>query len=239
MKGRRSPTRAAGDFSRILSGKRAPCDRRGECGISVQPVGTSVRTSQPVVHSAARVKEEATPNFGLIIAYLIPGAVALYGVSYFVPTVHGWFGATPENSPSLGGFLYLTIAALAAGMTVSTVRWGLLDPLHHATGIKPPVLDFAELADSVDAFDYLVEIHYRYYLYYANLVVALVFAYILRHVALAASGYPWGWWDVAFLVLESIFFLGSRDTLSKYYRRTERLLSPKRGRARSDSIDGP
>ena len=185
------------------------------------------------------MKEESSPNFGLIIAYLIPGATALYGVSYFVPAVHSWFGAAPENAPSLGGFLYLTIAAIAAGMTVSTIRWGLLDTLHHATGIKPPVLDFAELPGSVDAFDYLNEIHYRFYLFHANLTVALAFAYILRHVALAASGYRWGWWDLSFAVLEIIFFLGSRDTLRKYYRRTERLLAPKRGHVRRDSLEGP
>ncbi|MDB5387807.1 MAG: hypothetical protein JWM11_3453 [Planctomycetaceae bacterium] len=192
-----------------------------------------------MVHSAARVKEEVTPNFGLIIAYLIPGATALYGISYFVPTVHGWFGASPENAPSLGGFLYLTIAAFAAGMTISTVRWGLLDTLHHVTGIKPPTLDFAELSGSVDAFDYLVEIHYRYYMFYGNGVTALAFTYVLRHVALATKGYPWGWGDIAFVLLEVIFFLGSRDTLSKYYRRTERLLSPKQNRPHKESVDGP
>jgi hypothetical protein len=190
-----------------------------------------------VVDSAARVKDEVTPNFGLIIAYLIPGATALYGISYFVPTVHGWFGPSPENAPSLGGFLYLTIAAFAAGMTVSTVRWGLIDSLHHATGIKPPALDFAELSGSVDAFDYLVTIHYHYYLFHANSFVALAFAYVMRHVALAPTGSEWGWWDVAFVVLEVIYFLGSRDNLSKYYRRTERLLSPRRARLHKERND--
>jgi hypothetical protein len=185
------------------------------------------------------MKEEATPNFGLIIAYLIPGATALYGVSYFVPAVRDWFGAAPENAPSLGGFLYLTIAAIAAGMTVSTVRWGLLDTLHHVTGIKPPVLDFAGFSDRVAAFDYLIEIHYRYYLFYSNMVVALAFTYVLRRAALLGPLYPWSWWDPAFAVLEVIFFLGSRDTLWKYYRRTERLLAPRRGNVRPDSLDHP
>jgi hypothetical protein len=141
-----------------------------------------------VVDSAARVKDEVTPNFGLIIAYLIPGATALYGISYFVPTVPGWLVPRPENAPSLGGFLYLTIAAFAAGMTVSTVRWGLIDSLHHATEVNPPALDFAELSGSVDAFDYLVTIHYHYYLFHANSFITLAFAYVMRHVAFAQSG---------------------------------------------------
>lgn len=156
-----------------------------------------------------------------------------------MPAVRAWFGASPENAPSLGGFLYLTIAAIAAGVTVSTLRWAVLDSLHHATGIKPPALDFARLAGSVDAFDYLVEIHYRYYLFHANLVVALALAYILRHLALAATGYPWGWWDGIFVGLEILFFCGARDNLRKYYRRTERLLTPKSVRKTESSLDGP
>ena len=32
-------------------------------------------------------------NFGLVIAHLLPGFVALWGVSYFSPTVEGWIAA--------------------------------------------------------------------------------------------------------------------------------------------------
>lgn len=185
------------------------------------------------------MKDEATPNFGLIIAYLIPGAIALYGVSYFLPIVRSWFGTTPADAPTLGGFLYLTIAAIAAGMTVSTVRWGIVDTMHHWTGIEPPRLDFTRLSANVSGYDYLIEIHYRYYQFYANCIVALAFAYVLRRAALGRGMLTWDIWDGSFLVLELIFWAGSRDTLRKYYRRAEQLLAPMHVAPALESGDQP
>ena len=37
--------------------------------------------------------------------------------------------------------------------------------------------------------------------------------------------WPLGWLDAAFLPLEAIFFLASRDTLQKYYTRSQQLLA--------------
>ena len=55
-------------------------------------------------------------NFGPLIAYLVPGATVLAGVSPFSPTLQGWLAATPVAAPSIGGFLYATVASLAVGM---------------------------------------------------------------------------------------------------------------------------
>jgi len=66
-------------------------------------------------------------NFGPLIAYLVPGTIVLLGLSQFSPAVRVWFAATPADAPTVGGFLYLTLASLAAGMTVSALRWALVD----------------------------------------------------------------------------------------------------------------
>ena len=95
----------------------------------------------------------------------MPGATVLLGFSPFSQTLRQWFAATPGGAPSLGGFLYLTVASLATGMTVSAVRWAMIDTLHAHTGIAPPRLDFSMLADRVDAFALLIDIHYRHYQY--------------------------------------------------------------------------
>ena len=50
-----------------------------------------------------------SPAFGLVIAYLIPGFLALAGLSPHLPTVQAWLGTLPDESPSVGGFLYVTI----------------------------------------------------------------------------------------------------------------------------------
>jgi hypothetical protein len=110
------------------------------------------------------------------------------------------------------------VQALAVGLTVSTVRWFVVDTLHHHTGIRPTAWDFAVLEKGVEAFAFLIEIHYRYYKFYANVVVALAVSYL-------SGGYALGWRSVVYLPLMVLFFLGSRDSLRKYYSRSGQLLS--------------
>ena len=165
-------------------------------------------------------------NFGPLIAYLVPGVTVLAGVSPFSPTLQGWLAATPDTAPSIGGFLYATVASLAVGMTLSAFRWALVDTAHRLTGLAPPVLDFSQLGENVDAFVLLIEIHYRHYQFYANMLLATAVAYACYRVRL--GGCAIGWPDLGVLVVEAVFLLTSRDTLRKYYTRTHQLLSGRR-----------
>ena len=67
---------------------------------------------------------------------------------------------TPTEAPTIGGFLYLTVASLAAGMTVSAIQWAVVDTLHSLTGLPLPPLDFSRLGKNVAAYGLLIEIHY-------------------------------------------------------------------------------
>jgi len=124
-------------------------------------------------------------NFGLIIAFLLPGFVALWGVSYFSPAVASWITVPQQDVPTVAGFMYVTLASLAAGVTVSAVRWAIIDHLHHATGIVPPVWKFAHLEGKLQGYVTLVENHYRYYQFYSNMFIATAFTFCARLVALA------------------------------------------------------
>jgi hypothetical protein len=165
-------------------------------------------------------RDGLTTNFGLLIAYVLPGFTALQGVPSVGSPAAAWGTAATGPGSTLTGFLSGTLAALAAGLTVSTARWLVIDALHHRTGIRPPAWDFALLAKNVQAFELLVDIHYRYYKFYANMVVALAWAY-------ATGGYALGWRGAAYGGLAALFFLGSRDALRKYYDRAGRLLGAK------------
>ena len=165
------------------------------------------------------MRDVTTTNFGLLIAYVIPGFVTLLGVSIFSPTVASWISGGGEL-PTIGGFLYVTIASVGAGLTVSTVRWLVIDWIHHKTGIHQPDWDFARLSESVQAFDVLIEIHYRYYQWYGNMIVALLSLGVLRTIA-------FGWslsGSLAILTTVALFSAGARDALRKYYRRVEGVL---------------
>lgn len=163
-------------------------------------------------------------NFGPLVAYLVPGATVLLGWSPFSPTIRSWFAVAPADAPTIGGFLYLTVASLAAGMIVSAMRWAVVDPLLGLLGVRRPALDFSKLGRNVDAFVLLIEIHYRHYQFYANMLVATPMAYLGYR---ASMGYlaPVGWPDLADLVLEGLFLATARNTLGNYYARSQQLLS--------------
>ena len=162
-------------------------------------------------------------NFGPLVAYLLPGATVLLGMSPFSPLVRSWFAISSEGTPTIGGFLFLTVASMGVGMTVSAIRWLIIDTLHRLTGLSPPPLDFSRLGPNVEAFGLLIEIHYRHYLAYSNEAVALVIAYISYRVSLGRT-LTLGWIDALFVVLEVVFIISSRDTLKKYYLRSHQLL---------------
>lgn len=166
-------------------------------------------------------------SFGPLIAYLVPGATVLWGMSWFSPMLQSWFLTTPPDVPSLGGFLYLTVAAVAAGMTVNAIRWAVIDTIHKMTGLEPAPMDFSRLGPNVEAFSLLIEIHYNHYQYHANMAVATAIAYACYRIQLN-SLQTWGWADFGVVVLEVIFIAMSRDTLRKYHSRGGQVLAGRR-----------
>lgn len=162
-------------------------------------------------------------NVGPLIAYLVPGATVLLGVAPFSPLVQSWFAIQSDLSPTIGGFLFLTVASMGVGMTVSAIRWLVIDTLHRLTGLSLPLLDFSRLGPNVEAFALLIDIHYRHYLFYGNEGTALAIAYGCYRLKLGTVSF--GWVDLLFGVLEIVFFTASRDCLKKYYVRSRQLLA--------------
>ncbi len=151
-------------------------------------------------------------NFGPLIAYLVPGATVLVGFSQFSPVLRTWLGTAPADAPTIGGFLYLTVASIAAGMTLNAVRWAVIDTIHAYTGLPLPAMDFSRLTRNVDAYGLLIEIHYRHYQFFGSMTLACGIAYTCYRVKLGGM-LPLEWLDVAFVVLEAIFRITSRDCL--------------------------
>src|SRR5437667_438340 len=92
-------------------------------------------TPKTAVRKKTPVKDVTSDNFGLLIAYLLPGFVALWALRPFVGGVDLLLAAPPGAAPSVGGFLYGTLASTAAGLVVSGVRWAVVDQVYHRTGI--------------------------------------------------------------------------------------------------------
>lgn len=176
-------------------------------------------------------------NFGLLIAYLIPGFVTLCGVGAVLPVAQSWL--VGPTAPSVGGFLYVTLASIAAGMTASAVRWATLDSFHAMTGLARPAWDDSKLDQKLSAFEYLVENHYRYYQFYGNSFVALLFAYVVWRWSPEGWAMPWGWVDAGMVFIEGVFFAGSRDALRRYYEGASFVLGIKESEKNCDQRTSP
>jgi hypothetical protein len=139
-------------------------------------------------------------SFGLAIAFIAPGVVGLWGLSLHLPTVRAWFGATEAEATS-AGFLFVLVASLAVGLTLSGIRQELLDKVvfDRLMGRPRPATDEMKLTDpnSLRALQYVAENLYRYYQFYSNMAVAVLFAY----AAWIIQSWEWSWWRTGGLAL--------------------------------------
>jgi hypothetical protein len=181
------------------------------------------------------MKEVSSSNFGLLIAFLLPGFMVLWGVSYFSETVRFWLSGA-DTTPTVGGFMFVTLASVAAGVTVSTVRWAVLDTIHSWTGLPQPTWDFSRLQDNVGAYNVLNDIHYKFYQFHGNALIALILVYAARRIHEGIFTTPFGLFDLGFVILSVILFVGSRDTLRKYFARVSQLLGTGTPEHRSASM---
>jgi hypothetical protein len=179
------------------------------------------------------VNELNSGNFGLVISYLLPGMTVLWGFSYPSARLRDWLATTATAGPTVGGFLYVTLAAVAAGLVASTVRWMTVDAVHARTGLRRPEFNYAHLAEKIDGFDVLVRHHYEYYKFHGNMLIAVLFWSLLRHAPRGSTSWSLSAVDLLAVVLMVVLFLGSRDNLRNYYRRTQMLLGPVRDQSRS------
>ena len=163
-------------------------------------------------------------SFGAVIAYLLPGFTSLWSVSPFLPPLAGWLEGSlaVEHTPSVGGFLYVTLASLIAGLAINVVRWVILDTFNAATGIKKPTWDDRKLQENFDAFQNVVDQHFRYYQFYTGMMIAAGMVYAVHRFALPNSYSHWI--DLGAFIFFVLFGFAQRDALDRYYTRASHIL---------------
>ncbi len=99
--------------------------------------------------------ETSSRQFGLIVAYVLPGFIGLAGVAPLFPAVGQWLQPIDRGDMGFGPPIYALMAATVVGLIVSCFRWLLLDQLHQWTGVRRPAWDDSRLETTLDGFDYL------------------------------------------------------------------------------------
>ena len=181
--------------------------------------------------------ETTSKQFNLIIAYLIPGFIGLVGLVPLVPIVGHWLQPVNQGDLGFGPPVYAILAAIALGMLFSSIRWMLIDHIHHFTGIKPPKLRLLYLESRLEAFNYIVENKYRYYQHHANGLIALLWAYLPNRILQTSPLLGLGT-DLGVLFLCAVLFATSRDELARYYADIGQLVGPVAEKAGDDMSNG-
>lgn len=68
-------------------------------------------------------------SFGLLIAYLLPGLIGLYGASLWSNAVSKVFSTFLTSSSNVGLFILILLGSLVVGLVVSGLRWLLVEVL--------------------------------------------------------------------------------------------------------------
>ena len=171
---------------------------------------------------ASLVATEAIERvFGMAIAYVLPGAIALFGISYFQPELRRWFGFVAEHDTTLAGFLFVVAASAGLGVLLSALRAFLLEKMWKAA--KPRVIDHSARVKQEAVYQNLISQHYNYYQCYGNTAVASWFFTIgyLRGV----TGF-WHWFMIigVMALTDTLLVWAALDAIKRFENKRETLL---------------
>ncbi len=166
------------------------------------------------------VFDSVEKNFGILIAYGLPGFLFLLGVPPDLMSIVEQ-SSLSANPPTLGGLLYALPVSLGLGLVLSGIRSAVVDLLMHQTGLRQPRVNYAKLTAHLPAFTLLVEHNYRYYQFYANTLVAVVLLLVWE---IRRRGLPSLEVIVCLSVVCCVLFAAARDCLSRYYTRLAQVL---------------
>ena len=109
-------------------------------------------------------------TFGLVIAFLFPGMVALFALSLHIKTLQQWLWVS--GGPGGGALVLLLLLAIGLGVLVSGVRSELIDGRWRPGG--RPRMDWRIRRDENQEIVYqnLLVHHYRYAQFHGNTVVS-------------------------------------------------------------------
>lgn len=165
--------------------------------------------------------ESLNRNFGLLIAFVLPGFVFLWGTTYLEDSPGLTLPLKENRLDQFGALLVLLLAATATGIILSAIRWLILDHLHHVTGIEAPALDYRNLERKQASFMLVVENNYRFYLFYGNTFIGML---LLGLTAWSQSANLTRLDGVRWLALSVVLFCASRDSLNRYYTRARLIM---------------
>ena len=167
------------------------------------------------------MKDLTSTSFGYIIAFLLPGLLGLYALSYWPGNVGQLLQPTLQSQSTIGPSLILLLCAVGIGLCVSALRFFAFEKLLCRKHHFPPDM-FAKLhaSNKLVTFKAVVDEHYRYHQFYGGCAVALAILYA-GWVRRTFRGFtsPFLFITVGFLAFEWLLAHTAADAFKRYVER--------------------
>lgn len=167
------------------------------------------------------MSEQAKPfsdiNFGLLIAFFLPGFMGLYALRPFSQSVNEWFTAILDKDKTVGATFLLLASSLVVGLIISACREIFLDRLHRATRVGAKPFKYGKFSDpnKMALLEGLIANKYRFYQFYGNTMLASLLLLLsnLKRTEISTN------WLVLAINLGVVIFLfcASRGALKDMY----------------------
>jgi hypothetical protein len=130
------------------------------------------------------MKDLTVTSFGLVIAYLLPGLIGLYGLSFWSKAFDRMFSTFLTSESNLGLFLIVVLASLAVGLFANGVRWLLFEMLFCTKYRTQGALHQALSGErKLSAYRLVIDETYRYHQWWGGAGVVIPVGYL---------GWMWG-----------------------------------------------
>jgi hypothetical protein len=172
------------------------------------------------------MKDFTSTAFGLIIAFILPGLLALITCSFWSTRIQLQFDAFTKAQSNGGLFFVVALLALLMGIELSAIRWALFEELIcRKIRLRPD--EFGALKDdkTAAAFRITIDEHYRYHQFCGGLspVIPVFFVGFLITQRIAFSSGA-GLLFLSFgALLEAVTVAAAIDTYKRYVYRTREL----------------
>lgn len=173
------------------------------------------------------MKDVTSTSFGLVIAFLLPGFVGLYSLTFWSANVQEMFHTFLTAQSNLGLFLLVVLVALVIGLLVTPLRWLLFERFLCKSYFLTPD-DFAELGTEAKlvAFRAATDELYRYHQFWGGTAIAMLPLYV---------GWLWDSWSflnyaeislsiIGFITVEVVTGLAAIEAYRRHITRSKRIL---------------
>ncbi|NUK70678.1 hypothetical protein HRW23_18460 [Streptomyces lunaelactis] len=167
-----------------------------------------------------QAKDFTLSTFGLLIAFFLPGLVALYGLSFWVTSIEKIFATFRTAQSNVGLFLLVLMASVIISLIITPFRALLYEELICRSG-RPTASDYKKLTEekNFDIFRSLVDETYRFHQFWGNVSFAAIplIVHVARQYGVVLLFLP--------LIVEGVVIWAAIESYRRYRDRSKELLA--------------